>query len=58
MDVIAVWLIDSGYFFCRIVVCAVYKSQAYFMLNPRLSVTHNICLHFYFVLSRPVMGGI
>jgi len=27
------------------------------VLNPRLSVTHTVCLHFYFLVSRPGMGG-
>ena len=40
-------------------VCALCKSQAnVIMLSPRLSVTHNICLHFNFLVSRPGMGGI
>jgi len=35
------------------------KSQAYFiMLNPRLSVTDTICLHFHISVSRPGMEGI
>jgi hypothetical protein len=51
MDIIAMWLIDIFFSFCGIVVC---KSYAYFiMLSPRLS-----CLHFYFLASRPGMGGI
>jgi hypothetical protein len=45
--------------FCRIVVCTVCKSQAYFtVLSPRLSVTHSVCLHFCFLASRPGKGGI
>ena len=27
-------------------------------LSSRLSVTHTICLHFHFLVSRPGMGGI
>jgi len=51
MDTIAALLIDIV-FFCKIVLCTVYKSYAYFiMLSPRLS-----CLHFYFLASRPDMG--
>ena len=34
------------------------ESYAYFIvLIPRLSVTHTFCLHFYFLVSRPGMGG-
>jgi len=57
MDIVAVWLID--FFFCRIVVCTVCKSSAYFIaLIPRLSVTGTICLHFYILVRRPDMGEI
>ena len=28
------------------------------MLSPRRSVTHNICLHFYFLVSRPGIGAV
>jgi hypothetical protein len=46
-------------FFCRIVLCTVCKSYAHLiMLSLRLSVTHTICLHFYFLVSRPSMEGI
>jgi len=59
MDITSVWLIDIVFFFCKIVVCTVCKSLAYFItLSPRLSVTDTICLHFYFSVSRPGMGGI
>jgi hypothetical protein len=38
------------------VVSTVCKSQAYFVtLNPRLSVTDTICLHFHFSVSWPDM---
>ena len=30
----------------------------FIMLSSRLSVTHTICLHFHFSVSRPGMGGI
>ena len=54
MDIVAVWLIEFFFF----VVCTVCQSYAYFIvLNPRLSVTRNIGLHFYFLVSRPGMGG-
>jgi len=61
MDISAVWLIDIIFFFpfCKIVDCTACKSQAYFIvLSPRLSVNHNICLHFHFSVSRPGMGAI
>ena len=51
------WVVDRHcYFFlvCRIVVCSLRKSFAYFIaLSPRLSVTHSTCLGFYFLLSGP-----
>jgi len=28
------------------------------MLSSRISVTHTVCLHFHFSVSRPGMGGI
>jgi len=60
MNIIAVWLIDiASFLFYRIVLCTVCKLQAYFiMLNPRRSVTHIVCLQFYFLVSRPGMGRI
>ena len=58
MDIIAVRLI-STVFSCRIAVCTVCKSHAYFvLLSPRLSVPHATCLHFHFSVSRPAMRGI
>jgi len=30
----------------------------FIMLSSRLSVTHTICLHFHFLVSRQDMGGI
>jgi len=57
MDIIAVRLIL--FFFCKIVLCTVCKSQSYFiMLSPRLSVTNTICLHFHFAVNRSGTGGI
>jgi len=57
MDIVAVCLIDN-FFFCRNVICTVCQSYVYFIaLSARLSVTHTICLYFYFLVSRPGMGG-
>jgi len=57
MDIVAVWLTDffsAGLWY----VLYVRQSYAYFIvLNPRLSVTRTIGLHFYFLVSRPGMGG-
>ena len=44
--------------FYKIVVCTARKSQVYFVLSPRLSVTYSICLHFHFSVSRLGMGEI
>ena len=56
MDVFAV--VDRLFLFCRVVVCTVCPLQAYFIVKiSRLSVTHNIFLHFYFLVSRPDIGG-
>jgi hypothetical protein len=58
MDSIAVWLRDIVLSY-KIVVCTACKSQAYFIeLSSCLSVTDNICLHFYFSVIRPDMRGI
>ena len=45
--IIAVWLIDIVFIFCSIVVCTVYKPQAYLIMpSPHFSVNHNF-LHFF-----------
>jgi hypothetical protein len=52
-------VVDKLFLFCRIVLCTVCKSYAYFIvLSPCLSVNHTICLHFYFLVRRPGVGGI
>ena len=39
--------------YCMLVISLFHHAQ-----SPHLSVTHTICLHFYFLVSRPGMGGI
>jgi hypothetical protein len=58
MDIVAAWLIDCLFPFCRIEVCTVCKSQADFIgLGPRSSVNHTIYLYYYFLVSRPGVGS-
>ena len=54
MDVFAV--VDRLFLFCRVVVCTVCPLQAYFIVKiSRLSVTHNIFLHFYFLVTDQIL---
>ena len=52
------YMVDGHFLFCKIMVCTACKSEAYFVLSPRLSVTDTVCFNFHFSVSRPVMGGI
>ena len=53
-------LLCGWYTFFFLQDCGTYCSQSYayfLVLSSRLSVIHTICLHFYFFVSRPGMGG-